>query len=77
MRNYTYAEKIQALKGLVKDAATEQRGVYLRGYRDANAPEFNPAGFQKDNVMRLVSALENTEALYILDEILNGVDSGE
>lgn len=77
MRKYTKAEKIQALKNLVKEAVAEQRGTFPRGYKYSQTPEFEAAGFQDDNTKILLRALESTDALYILDEILEGVDSGE
>lgn len=69
-KEYDYLDKIIAIRKLVKDAAFEQRSGIRRAYKNPYTPEFDPASWQSDNMRALISALETTDALYVLEDLL-------
>lgn len=63
-------EKRAALRDLVKEAYWESINYYPNGNKFAGAPAFDPAGFQKYHMETLLTALETTDALHVLYDIL-------
>lgn len=66
-------EKVEALKNLIRDAAWESYNGIRRMSKNPLAPQFDPAGEQKACREDLVDVLLTTDALYVLDRIVNGV----
>lgn len=63
-------QKREALKKLVRAAASESVGVYRR-IKNAHGPEFEPNGFVSDDMDALVSLLQTTDAIFVLHRALN------
>jgi hypothetical protein len=66
----THEQKIEALKKLVHDAAGESVGVYRRA-KNHNGPVFEPNGFITERMDALISVLSTTDAILVLNRILN------
>lgn len=67
----TYEAKVRELKDLVREAVAESRGEYPNQMTPFGSP-FEAAGFQDVHLQRLLQTLGTTEALYILNDLLDG-----
>lgn len=71
-KEYTDEEKVEALKGLVKEAVVEQTNHFPLLHKSPYAgPAFEARGFQRYHLKALLEALENTDALLVLGDALN------
>lgn len=69
---FTPEEKADALRDLVFEAAFEQSARPPRLYKSAHAgPAFEMTGFQTDHVDALATAIRDTTALFVLNDLLN------
>lgn len=69
---FTYDDKVAALKDLVYEAAMESSNGSLSRVKSAYAgPAFDARDFQTYHQDALLDAIKRTDALYVLNDLLN------